>query len=238
MTERVKKAYYLKMSEFKIILAIMGADELFGFQLEEKEIPEQIMLNKMLFEMAKKELIFANEEGLCVNQDIKLIISEIMNAEKMMVISNKTGDYPEKCIYITKEAVSIQICGHKNDFVRLERVTVYDLPQMIMESGFRVEQVLNDYILYQEKKIESYEISEIVRKLFEKSKNDVLTHEVINGCLIVYSAITQKKVLQVLLVNKGIEDYIVVSDINEDVIYHYSEKMIINIIRKCIGEEK
>ena len=41
--------------------------------------------------------------------------------------------------------------------------------------------------------------------------------------------------MNILLVGKGIEDYIVVSDMNDDNIYNYSEKMIHNILKQCIG---
>ena len=223
--------------EFKILLAMKGVNELYGFFMKEQENTDRFQVNKRLFEMAKKEIVFADDNKFLMNQDIEVMLNQIIDAEKMVIFSEKSAERPESCIYVGKEAVCIQLCGQNDDIVRLERVALSDLPEKIVESGFCVEQLLADDTLYREEKITCPEIAEIAWKSFGKEKNEILKQNGVNACLLIFSMTTKQKEQQVLLIGSGMEDYITVSNGSIDDVYIYSEKKVFHIINQCIGEE-
>lgn len=235
MTEQINKAFFIKKTELEILLAIKGTKELFGFQLGTQGKMEQGQLNQHLFEMTRKEIVYAEKNKILINPEIELLVKQIIDAEKMLVLSEKAEKYPEWCIYVGKEAVSIQLCGQYDDIVRLEKIILSDLPNWIVSAGFRMEQILKDSTLYQQEQIECQELEELAENSFKKEKNEVLVQNGICACLLMFSMITQKKEQQILLCSKGMEDYITVSNGVVDDIYAYSERKLLYVICECIG---
>ncbi len=237
MTQRTYKAYYLKKIEFKILLAIKGVKELYGFFLGEQGKIKQSEMNRQLFEMAKKEIVVAKADQLVIHPELDAMLNHVMNARQMLVLAEKSAEHPEYCIYIDSDAVGIQIYGQENQMVRIERIALCDLPEWIVESGFRIEQILTEDALFREEEVICREISEIADNAFGKEKNEILKQEGIYACLQFFDALSRKKKQQILLLSNGLEDYIAING-KKETVYAYSGKKTLQVVGQCIGGEE
>ncbi len=237
MTQQINKAFYLKKLEFKILLAMKGVKEIYGFFLGNQEEMEQSEMNRQLFEMAKKEIVAVKADQLLLHPELDVLLNHVMNARQMLVLAEKSARHPECCVYIDSEAVGIQIYGQENQMVRIERIALCDLPEWIVESGFKIEQMLTEDALFREEEVICREISEIADNAFCKEKNEILMQEGIYACLQFFDTLSRKKKQQILLLSNGLEDYIVVNG-KKEAVYAYSVKKTLQVVRQCIGGEE
>ena len=67
MTDRIEKAYYLKQEELAVLLALQGVQQLYGFRMDMAGNMNKEELHKILFEMARKNLLSVT--GRCIEMD-------------------------------------------------------------------------------------------------------------------------------------------------------------------------
>ncbi len=237
MTQQINKAFYLKKLEFKILLAMKGVKEIYGFFLGNQEEMEQSEMNRQLFEMAKREIVAVKTDQLLLPPELDALLNHIINAGEMLIMAEKSARHPECCIYIDDEAVSIQIYGQENQMVRLEQTALGSLPEWIVESGFKIEQMLTENTLFREEELVCRKISEIAGNAFYREKNEILGQEGIYACLQFFDTLSRKKKQQILLLSNGLEDYIAING-KKEAVYAYSVKKTLQVVRQCIGGEK
>lgn len=140
----VTKAYYLKSNELKILLALKGMKELYGFKFGDDKELDRVQIHQALFEMHKRELVYTDGEKLRLIPDIDEIVKNICKASRVLILSESEGRYPEQCVYIADKAVCVQIIGENKENIRLENIEKEYLPEWLTDAGGNLDQLIGD----------------------------------------------------------------------------------------------
>lgn len=236
---QVTKAFYLKTIEFKILLALKGMKEIFGFKLSGEEDIDQMQVNQAIFELNKKGIVSTGNNKLVLIPEMNELLDAISQADRILIMSECEGRYPEQCIYVADKAVSLQIAGQNKELVRLEGIETEVLPEWLMEAGGKLEQIITDESLYEEQPIERPEIRQLATELFEKGKEEIYEQKRIKVCFEVISLLTRKRMSMIFLYNDEINDYIIATSSMQSEIYSYSMKKLHQVLVGCMeGESK
>lgn len=229
----VTKAYYLKVNELKILLALKGMKELFGFTLSGEEMNRE-QVNRALFEMHKKDLVASDGTRLKLIPEMDDILQQICNAGKILLFSEQEGKYPQQCIYLAESAVSLQIVGENRENVRLEKISKENLPEWLTLAGGQLEQLVGDESLYCAKPVEETRWQLLGKQLFEEDMSAVFEHDPVKACFDLLSVVTKKRVERIFLVRDNVQDYIVTGNGLQSSVYEYSKKKLVQELTRCI----
>ena len=236
---QVTKAFYLKTIEFKILLALKGMKEIFGFKLCGEDDIAQAQVNQAIFELNKKGIVFAENNKLILIPEMNELLDAISQADRILIMSDCEGRYPEQCVYIADRAVSLQIAGQNKELVRLERIDSEVLPEWLMEVGGKLEQIITDESFYEEQPAERPGLRHLATELFEKQRELVFEQKKVKVCFEVISLMTRKRMSMIFLYNDEIYDYIVVTNGIQSEVYPYSMKKLHQMLVRCMeGESK
>lgn len=235
MTERVEKAYYLKEEELAVLLAITGVRQLYGFQMEDSVDIGGEKLRRTLFEMAKKGILSSEEGKLRIHAEIEAVLKELAGADNVLLLSGGE-EYPENCIYIARNTVFVQLLGQSGRRYRLELVTREKTAERIQEYGWKVPGLIENTRIYPEDEALCQKLRERARILYDMDRESLLQQgKEVRSVLIQYSVDRHRKLQQLLLIRGELEDYIVVSSEQQDVIWLYSDAKSKELLGQMIG---
>lgn len=79
------------------------------------------------------------------------------------------------------------------------------------------------------------QMQELARMLYTQEKERILQEQEVECCLMRYSIPQAKKIWQLLIVNGVLEDYLVLSDEKQDLVYLYSDEKSEELLGQLIG---
>ena len=92
MTDRIEKAYYLKQEELAVLLALQGVQQLYGFRMDMAGNMNKEELHKILFEMARKNLLSVTGRCIEMDTDLSAVLKDLVQAETVLHLTG-TEEY-------------------------------------------------------------------------------------------------------------------------------------------------
>ncbi len=237
MTDRIEKAYYLKQEELAVLLTMNGVRQLYGFRMDTDVDMDREKLNKILFEMNRKNILSVSENHIRMDEDLSAVLKDLAQAETVLILTG-TEEYPECCIYAGQNLIFVHLLGHSGQIYRIEPVEKKEACSKMREYGFLVPGVLEKrqaYLGDGEAQEEHLQIKELARKLYGQEKDNIMRQEEVRCCLAQYSVLQTKKVRQLLIINGGLEDYLACSDKAKDLVYVYSDEKANELLTQMMG---
>lgn len=234
MTDRIERAYYLKQEELAVLLTMKGVRQLYGFRMDIRGDMGREEINKILFEMARKNILSASGERIQIDADLSEVVDDLTRAENIWILTG-TEEYPECCIYAGQNLIFVHLLGQRGQVYRMESVERKEACLKMREYGFFVPGVLEKTQTYFENEEEHLQIQELARKLYGREKENIMQPKEVRCCLQQYSVLQTKKVRQLLIINGGLEDYLVCSDEKQDLVYVYSDEKANELLEQMMG---
>lgn len=234
MTDRIEKAYYLHQEELAVLLAMQGVRQLYGFRMEIYPDMDAEQLHKILFGMARKNILSVSGKQIQINKDMSAVLCDLAEAKNVLILSGQE-EYPECCIYVGKSLVFVRLLGQSGRIYRMESVERERACFKMREYGFLVPGVIGKGQICPEDEKEYLQVQELARKLYHREKEGIMQQEEIRCCLIQYSVLQGRKVRQLLIINGVLEDYLAFSDEEQDLVYVYSDEKSNELLGQLIG---
>ncbi len=234
MTDRIEKAYYLKQEELAVLLALQGVQQLYGFRMDMAGNMNKEELHKILFEMARKNLLSVTGRCIEMDTDLSAVLKDLVQAETVLHLTG-TEEYPECCVYIGVNLVFSQLLGQNGQICRLEPVNRQDAYLKMREYGFLAPGVLERTGIYAEEEKDCPQIQELAGKLYAQEKECVIQQKEIGCCLTQYSAMEGRKGRQLLIVSGVLEDYLTLSSDGQNLVYVYSDEKARELLEEMMG---
>ncbi len=230
------KLYYLKNLELALLLSLKGMKNLIGFKMDCIERSELAAVYRTLFDLEKKEFIeVGDKKQLRICPELDMVLTDIKQADRMLLCINREPEYPDRCIYLGNRAVFVSAYGAAGNMNRIESVPKNAVAEKVCENGFRLEEILSDESLYGKARIEKPELEEKAGLLFGKDFTVLEEGKWgnITGCLKLVSLKNRQYKKQYLLIRDGLDDYFAVTD-EKTSIYPYSKRIIMEILNQDI----
>jgi len=222
----IEKLFYFQKLELKLLLLLKGTTSLYGFSLEEaKEIGQQ-EVNRCIFELSKKKYLSVQGNQLVIADEIDELVSGLITAKKVLIVSSKDESVPESCIYLGKRAVISHAVGKH---IRMEYVEIDDVYDKLIASGFEIvteEEAVRELVSDESKlnvNDEEYLLA-LSNELYLLDKHELNKREEISHYFYSLQLGNKSKECQVVLLTIGFRDYFIVSDGGKGEVYTYSKE--------------
>lgn len=234
MMERMEKAYYLKEEELAVLLAFKHVRQLYGFRMEAAVGMDRETLNRIMFGMAKKEILTIAHGGIQIDAGMEAVLDDMAGARNVLTLTGRP-EYPECCIYAGQNLVFVQTLGQEGKRYRMEPVERQEACPKMREYGWVVPGVLDRARAGQEDEKQNRQLQELAGRLYGQEKERILREREVGCCLIQYAVPQIRKIRQLLLINDGLEDYLTVSDGETDAVYLYSDEKSEELLLEATG---
>ena len=245
MDDKMNKKYCFTDQEFLIIAGSLGIKSLYGLKPIEPVKKQERELYQQFFRMTKKGFLEASEDGYLVTPDIRELFRYLKEAESMMVICALDDSFPEKCVYLGEKAVLIEPGGLLGKYFKCS----YDAPEQIRsllgEDGMLFFQNVADDILYDNTpvSIRILEDEALIRLAAGLGDTGVISRqEELEKCgvrTVIEKRNVRRNSLQkrMFLVERPVYDIILVQDEDKTEIFHYSGKLLMELLQRWMEEE-
>lgn len=234
MTDRIEKAYYLRQEELAVLLSMKGMRQLFGFRMDVHGEMDQEALYRILFEMARQNMLSVCENRIQIDECLSEILNDLVKAEYMWTLT-AGEEYPECCIYPGQKLVFMNLQGQDGRIYRAESVDRREAYLKMQEYGFFVPGVLDKNQTCPGSQEEYLQMQKLAGKLYEQEKEDIIQQEKVRCCLAQYSLKQKRKVRQLLIINGVLDDYLAFSDGQQNQVYVYSDEKAEELLFELIG---
>ena len=235
MKGSIEKAYYLKQEELAVLLAMNRVQRLYGFRMDAGMDREE--LSRILFEMARKNILSVSENSILMEPDLSAALKDLAQAENILILTG-TEEYPECCIYVGhvgQNVVFVHLVGQGGQMYCIESVEWTEACVKMREYGFLIPGVLEKMQTCSEEEEVDPEVQELARRLYGQEKEKIVQHKEVKCCLLQYSVLQAQKIRQLLIIGGGLEDYLVCSDKEQDLVYLYSEEKAVELLEEMMG---
>mgnify|MGYP001028982190 CR=1 FL=1 len=103
------------------------------------------------------------------------------------------------------------------------------------EYGFLIPGVLEKMQISSEEEEIDPQVQELARRLYGQEKEKIVQHKEVKCCLLQYSVLQAQKIRQLLIIGGVLEDYLVCSDKEQDLVYLYSEEKAVELLEEMMG---
>lgn len=235
MTERIERAYYLKEEELAVLLAIMDVHQLYGFQMNGCADIKSRDLHEILFGMARKGILSSKDGRPRIYTDMEIVLKDIAGAENVLILAGRE-ECPESCIYAGSHIVFVQLLGQSGRIYRIESTDREKAVLKMQEYGWRTPGAAADVQVGTENEEVRLQMQKQAGILYHMDKESLLQKKEILCALMQYSVRQSRKIRQLLILNGVLEDYITVSDGEQDSIYLYSHAKARELLGQLIGD--
>ncbi len=226
----MERLFRVDEAELTILLVGRGMKKYVGFPLDQAErLKENGALGESLFHLVKDELLCANEDGLQLDESLKLCLDDIAQAKFVMFISGKDDTVPERCVYIHPDngyVTQVMLVSQRGRMYRIGRFLRSELEQLLQDAGFFVESTTT----------ENREESELTDfpKVFGISTDELIKEERIHQFIIIYDCRTADPDKYIMLVSEELNDYIVSESRYERNIFVYEKDRLKEIVFEAV----
>lgn len=234
MTDRIEKAYCLKEEELAVLLSIKSVRQLYGFRMEIGADMSREQLHRILFELARKKILSLSGNQIQIHDGVEAVLDDMMKAENVLILTGR-AEYPECCIYVGKNLVFVHLLGQSGKIYRIVSAEREEACLKMREYGWMVPGVIDKPKACWEDTQNHQQMQELARMLYAQGKERILQEEEVACCLMQYSLLQTKKIRQLLIVNGVLEDYLVLSDEEQDLVYLYSDEKSEELLGQLIG---
>lgn len=234
MTDRIEKAYCLKEEELAVLLTIKGVRQLYGFRMDIGADMSMEQMHRILFELARKKFLSVSESQIQVDEGVEAVLDDMVKAENVLILTVR-AEYPECCIYVGENLVFVHLLGQSVKIYRILSVERKEACLKMREYGWLVPGVLDKPQACLGDTGNHRQIQELARMLYAQEKERILQEEKVGCCLMQYSLLQTKKIWQLLIVNGVLEDYLVLSDEEQDLVYLYSDEKSEELLGQLLG---
>lgn len=232
MKGSIEKAYYLKQEELAVLLAMNRVRQLYGFRMDAGMDREE--LSRILFEMARKNILSVSESSILMDPDLSAALKDLAQAENILILTG-AEEYPECCVYVGQNVVFVHLAGQGGQMYCIESVGRTEACVKMREYGFLIPGVLEKMQTCSEEEEAYPEIQELARRLYGQEKEKIVQHKEVKCCLLQYSVLQAQKIRQLLIIGGVLEDYLVCSDKEQDLVYLYSEEKAVELLEEMMG---
>ena len=212
MKEEISKGYYIHETEFGVLLAMKGLQELYGIQLNGIESITQTDIYQTVFNMLKKGILNTQEGQIQIEEALDNWIDMIKDAQSFIVFADADELIPESYFYVARGyAIFIQSMGQQGNLLYLEKITPDKMWNNIRSNGL------------QDHKGEKTEYKEPPQGLYEEArdywlvdKEHILQKPKVKQLLQEYDIRTKCKKKQIIKFVCGLDEHILCSDSQED----------------------
>lgn len=234
MTDRIEKAYCLKEEELAVLLTIKGVRQLYGFRMDIGVDMSREHLHRILFELARKNILFVSEGQIQIDDGVEAVLNDMVKAESVLILTGR-AEYPECCVYVGNNLVFVHVLGQSGKIYRILSADRKEACLKMREYGWLVPGVIDKPQASWEDTGNHQQMQELARMLYAQEKERILQEERVGCCLMQYSLLLAKKIRQLLIVNGVLEDYLVLSDEEQDTVYLYSDEKSEELLGQLIG---
>lgn len=234
MTDRIEKAYYLKEKELEVLLSIKGVRELYGFRMDVNGAVDRKELHRVLFGMAKKNMLSLSDGQFRIDEGVEAVLEDMAGAGNVLILTGGP-EYPECCIYAGQNLVLVRLLGRNGKIYRMESMDRREAGLKLREYGWMVPGLLDKTPVCQEEGEQHQQMRKLAGMLYGQEKESISRREEVRRCLMQYSAFQGKKIRQLLIISGVLEDYITVSDGQQDEVYLYSDKKAEELLGQLLG---
>lgn len=226
-----EKAWYIQEAELAVLLAASGMQEFYGYKLDGIPMVNQGSVNRLVFSMVRKGILTPMGNGFALKQEYQKIVKCLKETEKILIFNDAAQEYPEQYIYIGDKAVFLQAFGQNGHVLRLEVADKEGIPARLTACGLKMEGTLENSIGQMEE-IEG--MDSLIRKWKRQKREQILEHTDIAGYLERIDWLSRKRTGQLLLVDKGVQNLILVSEGKNHGIYQYSTEKLQELLDEFI----
>lgn len=231
--ELSSKAYNLSMNELLVLLALKGADKLYGVFDKDFEVPKDAEVHKTVFNMGKKGIVDC-DDSFIIREEIDALIGEIKNARYLLVAASHDDAVRDQVIYIGKRCVLLRFTGIENERIRIEEIPDDEIGRHLFESEWMIKNNTSDTIVGDG----LIKGSELGSGLFEKSKAEIFVNQEVKTAILLMEIESSRKLAQLTMIEEGLEDYIVLDDGESRSVYQYSDTGFITLVMDMINTTK
>lgn len=210
MGESRPDSYFLQDKELYVLLMLLGVEQFYGLQttveLSEKTVSET------LFSLTKKEYLIPTEGGFHMKEHLRGILVNMVQAQRI-ITANKEKDN-SICIYLGEHVISLEEKWGLSDSFRIG--IQEDWMQILSAKGFLLDELMADDLLYDTE--EAQPDSEWRRE--EWTSQIIVLHK--DGSIITENRLYKRPLDDLILVTRGLEEQC----------YHYSERLVRELIEK------
>lgn len=133
MESNINHVYILTPSELTVIAAGKGIDGIFSIQEEELQIDEN-MVCQALSHLYQQEFILNSEQGgFVLNNDLEKMMTEISEAQEVILIRNCMQTEGLKIIYVSSRLIVIERSKADVNAIRLYEISMGELEDFLRE---------------------------------------------------------------------------------------------------------
>jgi hypothetical protein len=230
------KIYFFNTSELALLMATGGIKKLYGIKMDIDNLDRKSVYETM-FELQKKGILWGDGQKLSMSGEVAEVMECINNAKIMIMYVGRTTEYPQRFVYIGENAVVISPYGITGDILRLEIIDYVGIVEKICNEWFVMNQIVSDELLYTQDVVKDEILEANVNELLQKDVNTISEEQwgYASHCIRFIDIDGQQCKRQYLLMEKGLEDYIAVSNQKDSRIYKYSLKKMSEILNDDLG---
>ncbi len=240
----MERKYCFTEQEFLILASSLGIRSLYGFKPQEPLRTDDKELYQQFFRMTKKGFLAASEDGYLVVPEIRELFSYLKKSESVITICDVDDRFPEKCIYAGKKFVLIEPGGLKGKYFKC----TYDRPEkireMLCENGVLFFRNVADDILYNAFPIENSfpEDTALMQLAFHMWKNNSMEMREEMKAHNIRTILEKRDILhntlqkRMFLVEREIDDVILVQEEESVQLYHYSRQLFLEVLEEWMEE--
>lgn len=241
----IDKAYYIRESELAVLLALEGCSEVYGYPLCSMTDTSRAEMDRILFEMAGSGMLGVQDGKVRVCGEWAGIADSIAGARVLIISAETRREHSERFLYVSDSPVVLCTQFHQGGMIRIERWKRTGMAQRIIRGGVAPNSILPNtagippYSAGMERgKIlpdTMLLLQEMAVRLSRGSLSAVLGEKGVLSVVECHQIRQHRKTGQAVIYNQGIEDYVFVSDVEENSIYPYSEKKLTELINRWMG---
>jgi hypothetical protein len=232
MMVEMKKSYYITEMEFAVLLTAIGQKQLYGYSLQTIQDAKRDKVIRALFSLTKKGIVCPEENGLRIKGEYKSLLEGIAKATRLYVTADRDQNFPQLYVYEGDRLTILQSSGQTGIMIKIEVIEKIEFADRLLENGFLHESSLQESTLYKKEHIAKIQgrAEEFSMNIAELSKLPQ-----VRNILLVFDIAKKEKVQQFLIIDKNLNEEIVVEDGKEIARYFYSPKKMIEIFEECVG---
>lgn len=231
MKEIQEKAWYIQEAEFAVLLAASGVQEFYGYKLDGISRVNQASINRIVFNLVRKGILIPAENGFVLKEEYRKIIKCLKGTEKILIFNDTAQEYPEQYIYIGYKAVFLQTFGQNGHILRLEVMDKEQIYAKLTARGLKMEGTLENLL----GQVDTREnMDNLIRKLWKQKREQILKNKDVFGYLERIDWMSRKRTGQLLLLDKGIQNLILISEGKDHSTYQYSMEKLHELLDEFI----
>lgn len=224
-----EKSVNLTVIEFLILMSLKKVPSVCSLFAEDEKDYTQRDVNEALFRMGRKGIVEKSDNGVRIKNSVSSLLDEIIESDRIIMISVKDDSIPEQCVYIGKNIVLLRFDGNESRRIHIRRMEKNEVVTDVMDCGFMMNNNVSRLIVG-DGRMENSDAN--AKVMFEKDKDNLFKQDGIRAVAMKYRISDMQKLSQITLVTKGLEDCIIYDTGNENAAYFYSGNILEELLKK------